>query len=129
MFLKSSFCGLALIISFGSGLSGSVSAQTPQPEPRTPNMQLPTLHFPAGKNVVEVPFEVESGWMVIPVSVNGSRPFRYVFDSGASGAAHNNPALVDSLNLKIAGQMQVRGAGGGGAAVEVSLVENVIFTI
>ena len=113
MFLKSSFCGFALIVSFSFGLgSGSVSAQTPQPERRMPNMQLPILHFPAGKDVVEVPFEVESGWMVIPVSVNGSRPLRYVFDSGASGAAHNNPAIVDSLNLKIAGKMQVRGAGG-----------------
>lgn len=130
MFWKSSFCSLALIISFSSGLgSGSVSAQTPQPERRTPNMQLPTLRFPAGKNVVEVPFEVEGGWMVIPVSVNGSRPLRYVFDSGASGAVHTNTAIVDSLNLKITGKMQVRGAGGGGATSEVSVAENVNFTI
>jgi CubicO group peptidase (beta-lactamase class C family) len=92
-------------------------------------MPLPTLHFPAGKAVVEVPFEVESGWVVIPVSVNGSRPLRFVLDSGAGAAAITNPVIVDSLNLNIAGKRQVRGAGGGGSASEVSVAENVTFNI
>jgi CubicO group peptidase (beta-lactamase class C family) len=92
-------------------------------------MSLPTLRFPAGKDVVEVPFKVESGWMVIPVSVNGSRPLRFVLDSGAGGAAISNPAIVDSLNLKITGKMLARGAGGGGATSEVSVVEDVNFNV
>jgi CubicO group peptidase (beta-lactamase class C family) len=107
------------------GLHGH--SQTAQNERRA--MPLPTLHFPAGKDSVEVPFEVESGWMVIPVSVNGSRPLRFVFDSGAGATAINNPAILDSLNLNITGKMLVRGAGGGGAPSEVSVAENVTFNI
>lgn len=90
---------------------------------------LPTMHFPAGKDVVEVPFEVENGWMVIPISVNGSRPLRYVFDTGASGTVGSNPAIVDSLNLKIVGKVQGRGAGGGGAVSEMQLADNVNFSL
>ncbi|MDX6499849.1 MAG: hypothetical protein QOG23_3109 [Blastocatellia bacterium] len=47
----------------------------------------------------------------------GSRPLRFVLDSGAGAAAITNPAIVDSLNLNIAGKMQVRGAGGGGSSI------------
>jgi len=102
-------------------------SQTAQNERRA--APLPTLHFPAGKDSIEVPFEVESGWMVIPVGVNGSRPLRFVLDSGAGAAAITNPAITDSLNLNIVGKMQVRGAGGGGAPAEVSVAENVTFNI
>lgn len=86
MFLKSDFCKLALIIAFGtSAVPTIVPAQTPQGERRMPDMRLPSVTFPAGKSFVEIPFEVEGNWMVIPVSVNGSRPLRFVLDSGASG--------------------------------------------
>jgi CubicO group peptidase (beta-lactamase class C family) len=90
---------------------------------------LPTMKFPAGKQMVEVPFEVDSGLMVIPVSVNGSQPMRYVLDTGASGAVHFDDALVDSLKLKITGEVQVRGAGGGGAPSTASIAEDVTFNI
>jgi CubicO group peptidase (beta-lactamase class C family) len=90
---------------------------------------LPTLRFPAGKDVVEVPFEVESGWVVIPVKVNGSRALRFVLDSGAGAAAGTNPAIVESLNLNIVGKMLVRGVGGGGASSAVSVAGDVTFNI
>ena len=113
---------IAVISSGTDALSQAVQSQRRQ-------MPLPTLRFPAGKTVVEVPFEVESGLMVIPVSINGSRPFRYGFDTGASGAIHFDPAIVDSLNLKITGEIQVRGAGGGGAISNARIAENVNFNI
>lgn len=92
-------------------------------------MPLPTLNFPTDKTVIEVPFEVESGLMVIPVSINGSRPFRYGFDTGASGAIHFESAIADALNLKMGGEIQVRGAGGGGAMSTARIAENVNFRI
>jgi predicted aspartyl protease len=100
-------------------VSGSlfVKGQTPQIERRPvrqmPDMRLPSVTFPAGKSFIEIPFEVAGNWMVIPVSVNGSRPLRFVLDTGASATVFYNTALVDSLNLKITGTMPVRGAGGG----------------
>ncbi len=133
MFLKSSFCKLALVIAFGIGfVPVTVQAQTPQGERRMPDMRLPVVSFPAGKSFIEVPFAVESNLMVIPISVNGSRPLRNVLDTGAQGTSLHNSEIIDSLNLKIVGTMPVRGAGGGaggGAASEVSIAENVSFNI
>jgi len=130
MFLKSSFCKSALVIAFSIGIvSATVSAQIAQSERRMPDMRLPVVSFPAGKSFVEVPFEVESNLMVIPVSVNGSRPLRYVLDTGAQGTSLNNSEIIDSLNLNITGTMPVRGAGGGGVASEVSIAGNVNFNI
>lgn len=127
MVLKSRFYIVAIVLAVLGSFYTDAHSQTSQNKRR--ELSLPTLRFPAGKNVVEVPFEVESGWILIPVSVNGSRPLRYVLDSGASGAAHHNPAIVESLNLKITGTMQAGGAGGGGALSEVSVAENVNFNI
>lgn len=106
-----------------------VQAQIP-PQGASPNqMQLPKLKLPEGKSSVEVPFETSGNWMVIPVSVNGSRPLRFVFDSGASGTVLSNSALADTLNLKFTGTRQVRGAGGGGTTFEVKVAEGVNFNI
>jgi CubicO group peptidase (beta-lactamase class C family) len=127
MHSKTSVHGLAIVLALFC-LSGiRAHSQNQQLERR--EVPLPSMHFPAGKDVVEVPFEVANGWMLIPVSVNGSRPLRYVFDTGASGTIHNNPAIVDSLNLKISGKVQARGAGGGGALSEMSFADNVNFNI
>jgi len=94
---------------FDLGLvSATGTAQTPQVQRPMP-LQLPKLNFPDGKSVVEIPFEVEGNWMVIPVSINGSRPLRFVLDTGAQGTVLQNPEIADSLNLKITGKMAVRG--------------------
>src|SRR6266568_317528 len=128
MFLKSSFWILASIMVFDLGLvSATGTAQTPQVQRQMPGMQLPKLNFPDGKSVVEIPFEVEGNWMVIPVSVNGSRPLRFVLDTGAQGTTLQNSELADSLSLKITGKVAVRGAGGAGG--EASVAENVTFNI
>ena len=130
MFLKSSFWILASIMVFDLGLvSATGTAQTPQVQRQMPGMQLLKLNFPDGKSVVEIPFEVEGNWMVIPVSINGSRPLRFVLDTGAQGTVLQNPEIADSLNLKITGKMAVRGAGGAGAGREASIADNVTFNI
>lgn len=127
MHLRNRFCFTAIVLVMLVSTAAPAQGQTARNERR--EMPLPTLRFPAGRDAVEVPFEIESGWMVIPVSANGSRPLRFVLDSGAGGAAITNPEIVNSLNLNIVGKMQVRGAGGGGAAAEVSVADNVTFGI
>ncbi|MBA3257531.1 MAG: aspartyl protease family protein [Pyrinomonadaceae bacterium] len=119
---------VSVLVSGSLFVSGQTRQITQQPERRMPDMRLPVVSFPAGKSFVEVPFGVESNLMVIPVSVNGSRPLRYVLDTGAQGTSLHNAEIIDSLNLKITGTMPVRGAGGG-AASEVSIAENVNFNI
>jgi predicted aspartyl protease len=90
--------------------------------------QIPQISFPAGKSVVEVPFELDRTWVVIPISVNHSRPLRFVLDTGASGTLVNNPALTDQLNLTIGGTTEVRGSGSGPSPV-YSIAKNVNFNI
>jgi CubicO group peptidase (beta-lactamase class C family) len=113
---------LAAVISIGTDARSQTRVERHQ-------MPLPTLRFPAGESVVEVPFEIESGIMIIPLSINGSRPLRYAFDSGASGAIHYDTAVADSLKLKIVGEARVRGVGGGGAVSMVSIADNANFNI
>ncbi|MBA3694240.1 MAG: aspartyl protease family protein, partial [Acidobacteria bacterium] len=132
MFIKA-ILTLMFVVSILSSGSLRVSGQVPQPgqQPNS-NMRetpLPKLKFPGGKSVVEVPFEVEGNWMVIPISINNSRPLRFVLDTGAQGTFLQNSQLADSLNLKIVGKMQIRGAGGGGAVREASVAENVTYNI
>jgi uncharacterized protein (TIGR02246 family) len=127
MHLRNRFYVAAIVFAVLASMGTQAHGQTARNERR--EVPVPTLRFPAGKEVVEVPFEVESGWVVIPVSVNGSQPLRFVLDSGAGAAAITNPAIVDSLNLNITGKMQFRGAGGGGAPAGLSVAENVTFGI
>lgn len=95
---------------------------------RPADLKLPSVSFPAGKSFVEVPFEVDSNHMIIPVSVNNSRPLRFVFDTGAQGAILYNSEAIDSSKLKITGKFQVRGAGSG-PGTEASVAEDVTFNI
>ena len=129
MIIKNNCYILLIILSIFAFASISTCGQTPQTQRRMPETKLPDVRFPAGKNVVEVPFEAEGNHIVIPLSVNGSRPLRFVFDTGAPFAVLNNSAVVDSLNLKITGARQARGAGGGGATFEVKVAENVNFNV
>lgn len=130
MFTKSILC-LVFIFSFlfldNSCAYGQVPQPGQQPTGAPREMPLPTIKFPKGENFVEVPFEVAGNWMVIPVSINGSRPLRFVLDTGAQGTILNNSEIAGSLNLKIVGKMPIRGAGGAGG--EVSIAEGVTFNI
>src|SRR4030095_12483250 len=82
--------GIALTVFASMGIHAH--SQTAQNERRAGH--LPPLHFTDGKDSCEVRVEVESGWRVFPVGVNGSRPLRFVLDSGAGAAAITNPAIT-----------------------------------
>ena len=120
----------AIVVSAVFSIGFPVPAQAQQqPGANGRELPLPKVKFPAGKDSVEIPFEVDGNWMVILVSVNGSRPLRFVLDTGASGTILYNSNAADSLNLKMTGTMQVRGAGGGNAQGAVPIAENVNFNI
>lgn len=126
MFVKVFLFLMVFVHVFVSG-SSVAAGQTPQITRQMPDSDLPKIAFPAGKAVVELPFEVVGNWMVIPISVNGSRPLRFILDTGAQGTFLNNSEIAGSLNLKIVGKMPIRGAGGTGG--EASVAEGVTFNI
>jgi predicted aspartyl protease len=53
-----------------------------------------------------VPFELYKGHIYVSVFVNGKGPYRFVFDTGASGMGRADVRLVDALSLKRIGQEQ-----------------------
>ncbi len=91
------------IIIFGLGslfVSGQIPQNTPQPVRRMPDLPLPAVSLPAGKNFVRLPLEASGKWMIILVSVKGSRALRFIPDSGASGTIFYKDRRLMSLVLK-----------------------------
>ena len=76
--------------------------------------QLPptTAHFGSAE-VVEVPYRIVHGLVVIPVSLNGSAPLQFILDTGAPVVVIRDTAVAKTLSLRIAGQARVGGAGDG----------------
>ncbi|WP_444929150.1 aspartyl protease family protein [Microbulbifer sp. SSSA002] len=54
--------------------------------------------------IVRTPFEVIDGRIYVQVSVNGSGPFRFAVDTGASGMGRADSSLVSKLGLTIESQ-------------------------
>lgn len=52
---------------------------------------------------VTIPFSVERGEIYVPAFVNGRGPFRFVVDTGASGAGRVDVRLVEQLHLRVTG--------------------------
>lgn len=53
--------------------------------------------------VMRVPFEIVSGRIYVQVHVNGAGPYRFMFDSGATGMGRADTSLVNELSIPIAG--------------------------
>jgi hypothetical protein len=68
-----------------------------------------TLKFPDNKNVVEIPFTRYRKWIIINVSVNGTRERPFILDTGAPIAVLADAGLKDELKLNIAGNVIVGG--------------------
>jgi Aspartyl protease len=53
--------------------------------------------------VMRVPFEIVGGRIYLQVRVNGAGPYRFMFDTGASGMGRADTSLVDELSIPVAG--------------------------
>ena len=53
-----------------------------------------------------VPFELYKGHIYVQAFVNGKGPYRFVFDTGASGVGRADTRLVKELSLRVTGQEQ-----------------------
>lgn len=86
------------------------------------------VSFPAGKDVVEVPFQLVHEKILISVGVNGSEPMPFVLDTGAPIAVLMRSEKASALDLDIVGKAAVGGAGEGEASM-VDLAANVTFQL
>lgn len=53
--------------------------------------------------VMRAPFEVVGGRIYVQARVNGAGPYRFMFDTGASGMGRADTSLVQELSIPIAG--------------------------
>jgi len=53
--------------------------------------------------VMRVPFEIVRGRIYVQARVNGAGPYRFMFDTGASGMGRADTSLVQELSIPIAG--------------------------
>ena len=86
------------------------------------------LQFAKGKDVVEIPFERDRGWIIIKVQVNGVKELSFILDTGAPIAVLVNDKLANELKLNIHGDISVKGTDGK-PGKSVQLAQNVKFTI
>jgi len=71
------------------------------------------LEWPAERGKVTIPFNHEHGFVVIPVSVMGSRPLQMILDTGAPLMVIPDESLAETLDLNVVAEVPVGGAGDG----------------
>lgn len=79
------------------------------------------VRLPEGAAKLEIPFELYRRWMLVPVSVEGSRTLAFILDTGAPITVLASLELGQSMPLEIIGEALLQGAGDGpGAKVAVA---------
>jgi hypothetical protein len=85
----------------------------------------PKSRFTSGDNALRIPIENDNNILFLRVRVNGSRPLRFIFDTGASVSMVNSE-LIPELGLKVEGQASGTATGG---AIHVGLVNGVSLSV
>jgi predicted aspartyl protease len=74
----------------------------------------PPLGFslPEGKKKVQIPIEIYSNLIVVPVVLNNSLPLKFILDTGVRTTILTQKAFTDILNLQYSRKYTISGAGG-----------------
>jgi hypothetical protein len=88
-----------------------VTAALPH-EPAAQREHLPTPMVEIGKNEVRLPLTFSGGRPVVEVRLNGKGPYRFYFDTGASGPVMSQ-RVSKELGLKVIGVAGVKSGGDG----------------
>ena len=88
-------------------------AQTLPAEARATNGQAAatTVRFASGKSALKIPIEIDNHLILMQVRVNGSRPLRFIFDTGASHSGLDSKVAAE-LGLKPKGRADGTATGG-----------------
>ena len=62
------------------------------------------IRFTAGKSALAIPFEMEDNLIYVPVSINGSKPLSFIFDTGAFNIVDLKRAREIGLPLRVTGK-------------------------
>ncbi len=84
-----------------------------------------TSRFTSGDSAMRIPMELDNNIIFLRVKVNGSRPLKFIFDTGASVSFINSQLLAE-LGLKTEGQAKATATGGN---IEVGLINGVSMSV
>ncbi|NJB85361.1 hypothetical protein GGR26_001106 [Lewinella marina] len=62
------------------------------------------------RTLIEIPFDLENDFIVIPVLLNNAVPLRFIIDTGAENTVILDKTVTDLLNVSYRRTFQVRGA-------------------
>lgn len=68
--------------------------------------------LPDGKKKVQIPIEIYSNLIVVPVLLNHSLPLKFILDTGVRTTILTQKAFTDILNLQYSRKYTISGAGG-----------------
>ena len=107
---------LVCLIIFLALLSSNAKAQ---------EFSIPVVKFSSGSNSLKIPLELDGNMIMMRVSVNKSRPLKFIFDTGASASAVS-PEIAAELGLKSKGGVKGTATGG---PITASIIEGVTFDV
>jgi hypothetical protein len=90
-----------------------VTAQPPKRNAslREPQQPAPTVRFASGNSALNIPLEIDNNIILMRVSINGSKPLKFIFDTGASFSIISSQRAAE-LGLKAEGEARGNGTGG-----------------
>ena len=71
----------------------------------------PTVRFTSGNSALKIPLEIDNNIILLRVSINDSKPLKFVFDTGASHSIIDSQRAVQ-LGLKMQGEATGTATGG-----------------
>ena len=86
---------------------------------------IPVVKFSSGSSSLKIPLELDGNIILMRVSVNKSRPLKFIFDTGASISVVS-PEIASELGLKSQGEVKGNATGG---SITASLIEKVAFDV
>jgi hypothetical protein len=86
---------------------------------------VPTIRFDLGSNALKIPLEINNNIILLRVSVNNSKPLKFIFDTAASVSIINSQQAT-KLGLKPKEQVTGNATGG---KFQASLIEGVSLSV
>lgn len=105
----------------------NVSAQQPGrgASARKSQKRVPMVRFASGNSALKIPLEIDNNIILLRVSVNNSKPLKFLFDTGASISIINQSRAAE-LGLIATGQVRGNATGG---KIQASLIKGVSLSV
>jgi predicted aspartyl protease len=92
---------------------------------RQPRQAMPKVRFTSGNSALKIPLEMDGNIIFLRVSVNNSKPLKFLLDTGAS-VSFINESRATELGLKATGQVSGNATGG---AIQAALIKGVSLSV